>query len=184
VGVRPKKKVLHFLWHIMLKIIALLLPLFCLAASVPLNVHVVPHTHDDVGWLKTPDEYYYGANQSIQNAGVQYIIDTVVMALQQNPDRKFIYVEMAFFFRWWREQTPETQTIVKNLVNAGQLEFINGGWTMHDEACVHFEDMVDQMTLGHQFLKNTFGIVPKIGWQLDPFGHSSTNAIIDNLAGF
>lgn len=42
-----------------------------------INVHLVCHTHDDVGWLKTVDQYYYGANNSIQHAGVQYILDTV-----------------------------------------------------------------------------------------------------------
>jgi len=36
----------------------------------------VPHTHDDVGWLKTVDEYFLGANNSIQDAGVQYILDS------------------------------------------------------------------------------------------------------------
>lgn len=42
------------------------------------NVHLVPHSHDDTGWLKTVDQYYYGTNNSIQNAGVQYIIDSVL----------------------------------------------------------------------------------------------------------
>lgn len=30
-----------------------------------LNVHLVPHTHDDVGWLKTVDQYFYGGQSQI-----------------------------------------------------------------------------------------------------------------------
>ena len=38
--------------------------------------------------------------------------------------------------------------------------------------------MIDQMTVGHQFLDRTFGYNPRIGWQVDPFGHSSTQAAL------
>ncbi len=37
---------------------------------------------------------------------------------------------------------------VKNLVSKKQLEFVNAGWCMNDEASTHYNAIVDQMTLG------------------------------------
>ncbi|KAM9956542.1 hypothetical protein ACTFIR_003260 [Dictyostelium discoideum] len=153
-------------------------------SSTLLNVHIVAHTHDDVGWLKTVDEYYYGSNMSIAFAGVQYTLDTAITCLLANPERKFIYVEIAFFQRWWDEQSTTMQNIVKGLVESGQLEFINGGYCMNDEASTYYDDTIDQMTLGHQFLWENFGVMPKIGWHVDPFGHSATQARIFGQLGF
>ncbi|XP_039159660.1 alpha-mannosidase [Eucalyptus grandis] len=143
-----------------------------------LNVHLVPHSHDDVGWLKTIDQYYVGSNNSIQGACVENVLDSVVEALSRDPNRKFIFAEMAFFQRWWLEQSPETKEQMRKLVNAGQLEFINGGWCMHDEATTHYIDMIDQTTLGHGLIKSQFNKVPRVGWQIDPFGHSAVQAYL------
>ncbi|KAA6428404.1 MAG: Lysosomal alpha-mannosidase [Trebouxia sp. A1-2] len=150
-----------------------------------LNVHLVPHTHDDSGWLKTMDQYYYGSNNKMQLAAVQYILDTVIQALDANPDRKFVYGEMSFFTRWWREQSEATKDLVRKLVDNGQLDFVNGGYVQHDEAAAHYVAMIDQTTRGHSFIKEQFGKVPTIGWQLDPFGHSATHAaLMCGLLGF
>ncbi|KDP22539.1 hypothetical protein JCGZ_26370 [Jatropha curcas] len=143
-----------------------------------INVHLVPHTHDDVGWLKTIDQYYVGSNNSIQGACVQNVLDSLVPALLADKNRKFIYVEQAFFQRWWREQSEDVQTIVKKLVGSGQLELINGGYCMHDEATTHYIDMIDQTTLGHRFIKQEFNVTPRIGWQIDPFGHSAVQSYL------
>lgn len=79
---------------------------------------MVCHSHNDVGWLKTVDEYYYGASNNIQNAGVQYILDTVTESLILDEDRKFIEVEIGFFARWWKHQSENVKekfrTLVKN----------------------------------------------------------------------
>ena len=151
-----------------------------------LQIHIVPHTHDDVGWLKTVDEYYYGANSSIQIAGVQYILDSVVPALEADLLRHFIYVEMAFFSRWWLQQTPTMQARVKSLVERGQLEFINGGWCMNDEASTHYNAIIDQMTVGLQFIDKNFGSQarPRVAWHIDPFGHSAEQASLFSQMSF
>ncbi|KAL6111177.1 man2b1 [Pungitius sinensis] len=151
-----------------------------------LNVHLVPHTHDDVGWLKTVDQYFYGDRNDIQHAGVQYILDSVVDQLLKNPDRRFIYVETAFFYRWWKQQSSDMQQTVKRLVNEGRLEFVNGGWCMSDEATTHYSAVIDQMTMGLRFLNDTFGPCgrPRVAWHIDPFGHAREHASMFAQMGY
>nr|XP_057921276.1 lysosomal alpha-mannosidase isoform X2 [Doryrhamphus excisus] len=151
-----------------------------------LNVHLVPHTHDDVGWLKTVDQYFYGDRNDIQHAGVQYILDSVVDQLLKNPERRFIYVETAFFYRWWSQQSSSMQQTVKQLVNEGRLEFVNGGWCMSDEATTHYSAVIDQMTMGLRFLNETFGPCgrPRVAWHIDPFGHAREHASMFAQMGY
>ena len=52
-------------------------------------------------------------------ADVQYILDSVVAELANNAARRFTYVEMAFFYRWWREQTEDVRATVRQLVAQG-----------------------------------------------------------------
>lgn len=85
---------------------------------------------------------------------------------------------------WWDLQTEEMKTKVRSLVENGQLEMVNAGWSMHDEACPTYTDMLYNMMLGHDFVLREFGVKPKIGWHIDPFGHSATNARLFAELGF
>ena len=49
--------------------------------SEMIHVHIVPHSHDDVGWQVPPEIYYH--------TKVVYIITSVVKALLADPKRKF-----------------------------------------------------------------------------------------------
>ncbi|XP_039762685.1 lysosomal alpha-mannosidase-like isoform X1 [Pararge aegeria] len=151
-----------------------------------LNVHIVPHTHDDVGWLKTVDQYYYGSRNNIQKAGVQYILDSVVQELWQDPKRRFIYVETAFFWKWWVRQGDDIRHKVHTLVRQGRLQFVGGAWSMNDEAASHYQSTIDQFTWGLRKLNETFGPcgMPRVGWQIDPFGHSREFASLLAAMGY
>jgi len=153
-----------------------------------INVHLVPHTHDDVGWLKTVDQYYHGLNSTIQNAHVEKILDSVLSALSDTnttQKRTFTYVETKFFSKWYTSLSVIRRQLLKHLIAKKQWSISNGGWCMHDEANSHYMGMIDQTTLGHTFLKKELGVVPTVGWQLDPFGHSATQgSLMTSGVGF
>ena len=145
---------------------------------------MVHHTHDDVGWLKTVDEYYSGIDDQIQRVQVELILDSTIEELIKDKKKRFSYVEMKFLSMWWKDQTDIMKEQVRELVTDGRLELLNAGWSMHDEACPYYEDMINNMMAGHDFVYKEFGVRPRVGWQIDPFGHSNANARLFAEMGF
>ena len=72
-----------------------------------ITVHLIPHTHDDVGWLKTVEGYFSGSKEYIDRSTVKMVFETTIPELIKNPKLRFTYVEMKFFSMWWRYQTDE-----------------------------------------------------------------------------
>lgn len=59
-----------------------------------------------------------------------------------------------------------------------------GSWAASDETCTNYEDIINNMYIGHGFLKREFGVSPKIAWMVDAFGHTQANAALFSDMGF
>lgn len=101
---------------------------------------IVPHSHNDPGWLKTFEHYFHYQSRQILNH--------MITKMQQYKNLTFIWSEVAFLNAWWEGAHPSKRRILKNLVQSGRLEITTGGWVMTDEANSHIYAMVDQMIEG------------------------------------
>lgn len=156
-----------------------------LAGKPPVNVHISPHTHDDEGWGQTYLQYMYGTGPygpEFRNA--TKIFAQVVAGLLADPRRRFAYAEMGFFVLWFEAASQEMQAAVRGLVASRQLVFLNGAWSMADEACTSYVDLLDNLATGHRGIAAHFGAsaLPTLAWSIDPFGHSATTGVLSSPA--
>lgn len=70
-----------------------------------LQVVVMPHSHDDVGWRRTVQQYY--------DETVDGILDQAVRFLPRHRDMRFVEVEMAFMELWWSRQNETVRATWK-----------------------------------------------------------------------
>ena len=141
----------------------------------PLRAFVIPHSHNDPGWLKTLHGYYRDSTKTI--------LDSMVAKLTKYEDMTFVWSESVFLAMWWNDIDDKTKAQVKRLIKRGQLELVTGGWVDPDEATTHYHDMVDELMEGHRWLDKHLGVRPKVYWAPDPFGYSATMPYLVQRAG-
>uniref|UniRef100_A0A1L8DR70 Alpha-mannosidase n=1 Tax=Nyssomyia neivai TaxID=330878 RepID=A0A1L8DR70_9DIPT len=131
-----------------------------------LKVFVVPHSHNDPGWIKTFDTYY--------EHDTKPILSNLLRHLDANENMKFIWAEISYFSRWYDELSNDAKQRVKRIVQRKQLEFVTGGWVMNDEANAHWISILQQLTEGLTWLKVHLNTTPISSWAIDPFGYTPT----------
>ena len=155
--------------------------LFTFSLSVnALELYLIPHTHADVGWLQTVD--------SLSRMNVSRILDgmTANLANDTKGQRRFVWDEMAFLQLWWENQANDTQReLFTQFVHEGRIELVDNGWSQHDMGCTTVDSMLNNWVEGHLWLNKTFGSKarPRVGWSLDPFGISGSQAVLQALMG-
>lgn len=63
---------------------------------------------------------------------------------------------------------------------------VGGSWATADEATTHYQSIIDEFTWGLRRLNDSLGDCghPRVGWQIDTFGHSREMASIMAQLGF
>ncbi|KAL0228322.1 hypothetical protein RCL1_004465 [Eukaryota sp. TZLM3-RCL] len=149
--------------------------LFSLSIS-KLTVHLIPHSHIDHGWIKTVDDYFEDVSE---------ILDSIIVALQSNHNRTFIWSEVYYFKQWYSHLNSSCQQIVKDLIHQEQLIFVHSALVSSDESLTTADSTLLQHLIGQKWLKSTFNCDPSIiSWQIDPFGHSSMYSSISEVLGY
>ena len=69
------------------------------SSSEILNIHIIPHSHQDPGWLTTMENYYTG--NSPDQECVKCMIDRVMNIFKNDKKFKITWAELAFLDLWF-----------------------------------------------------------------------------------
>ncbi len=121
------------------------------------------HAHLDVAWLWP----YWRTRQKIAHT-----ISNVLALMERYPDYHYSQSQPQLL-QWLKEDLPEIYARVKERAEEGRFELVGAMWVEADCNLTSGESLVRQIMHGTRFLREEFGITPRLIWLPDVFGYSA-----------
>ncbi|MEJ2721932.1 MAG: glycoside hydrolase, partial [bacterium] len=123
------------------------------------TIYLVPHTHYDVAWAMTKEDYL-----NIHKKILRQALDMI-----QRSDFKFL-IEQTFLLEQIESQDPHLFTEITNAVKDGRIEIADGEYLMPDPMIPAEEVLVREILFGKLYCEEKLGTDVPVAWMSDGFG--------------
>jgi alpha-mannosidase len=126
------------------------------------TMHLIGSAHLDPVWLWRWQEGYEAARATFESA---------LDRMDENPD--FIFTSsQAAVYKWIAQGDPALLERIKKRVEEGRWHIVGGWWMQTDCNIPSGESFVRQGLLGQLFFMENLGVMAKVGYNVDSFGHN------------
>jgi alpha-mannosidase len=137
------------------------------------TIFLVPHTHYDVAWAFSKEEYLE-INETILEQALK---------LMEDPEFKFC-LEQTYLLKEMEKRNPSLFQRLKKMVKAGKCEIVDGQYLMADTMLPIGEVLVRDILVGKRYCQEKFGIEVPVAWAADSFGMNAQLPQIYKKAGY
>ncbi|MHA1273822.1 MAG: glycosyl hydrolase-related protein [Promethearchaeota archaeon] len=133
-----------------------------------------PHAHIDYLWCDTADG---------MGAKTAKIIKHTLLLMRKYPEYKFV-IDGVMSIEYFKLHYPKMLDELRQRVKENRIELIGGMIVAPDTLMPNGESLVRQVLYGINYIKENFGIIPKIAYLIDSFGQTPQLPQILKKAGF
>jgi alpha-mannosidase len=138
------------------------------------TIYLVPHSHYDVAWAFTKEEYLEIAEDILQQA---------VKFMKKYEDYRFSWEQM-FPLGVIEQRNPELWSDLREMIQKGKMEIVDGQYLMPDTMLPTGEVLVREIFFGKRYCKQKFGVDVPVAWVADSFGMNAQLPQIYKKSGY
>ncbi|MDX1993269.1 MAG: glycoside hydrolase family 38 C-terminal domain-containing protein [bacterium] len=137
------------------------------------TLYMIGNAHIDPVWLWQWQEGFHEVKASFRSA---------LDRMNEYPDFKFVSSSAAFY-EWVEQSDPAMFAEIQQRVREGRWQIVGGWWIQPDCNIPGGESYVRHALYAQRYFQEKFGVMAKVGYNVDSFGHHGMMPQLLKLAG-